>query len=949
MEKYMTSPRSVRGHHVGLAIIFVCLGSFLVVLTDLHGISYKNLLSHSVSRPLPPHALNALERCQSLHRTPQVSLDFTKRSRSDRFVEGTKPILIKNAKVWTGGHNGTEVVNADILLDNGLIKGLGVYATSFVKSYSSPLTVIDANGSWVTPGIVDMHSHLGDSSSPELSGASFDDNSPHGPILPWLRALDGLNTHDDSYQLSISGGVTTALVLPGSANAIGGQGFTIKLRPTKERTPTSMLLEPPSQLNLSHQQDYLPWRYMKHACGENPSRVYDQTRMDTVWAFREAYNEAREIMFAQNSYCDKLGAGDWKVLEEPFPDSLQWESLVDVLRGRVKVQVHCYETVDLNDIVRLSNEFQFPISAFHHAHEAYLVPELLKTTYGGPPGVAMFATNARYKREAYRGSEFAPKILAQHGLKVVMKSDHPVLDSRHLLFEAQQAYYYGLPENLAIAAVTSTPADILGLGHRIGYIKEGLDADLVIWDSHPLSLGATPKQVFIDGIAQLDNPYVLPKPNTFQYAPIVPDFEKEARESVTYEGLPPLGVSETDLGVIVFKNISTLYIPINGTIQSLHSTENENVSPSVVVVDAGRIVCYDTMNLDSCQSFLQSSNPRIIDLEGGSISSALVTYGSPLGLGEMESEDSTMDGDVFDPLKAGVPSVMGGDGALVHAADGLQFGSRSALLAYRAGVTAGISAPTHEGFYAGLSTTFSTGASHKLAPGALIQSTNALHVSVRHIGSPSVSSQVSALRHMLLHPQGVTEAGKWLRSVIEGRTTLVVDADSADIIATIVLLKKEVESHYGARIKLTISGGLEAHLLAKELSEAHIGVIQVPSRPFPTTWERKRILPGPPLSELSSVAYLLSYNVTVGVGIEEAWSARNTRFDLGWLAIEGGELVSKSDAIAMGSTNLLRLLGADEEVLNTMDLVVTSGGDILNIESKVVAIISPKTGSINFV
>ncbi|KAG5715390.1 hypothetical protein E4T56_gene18308, partial [Termitomyces sp. T112] len=107
---------------------------------------------------------------------------------------------------------------------------------------------------------------------------------------------------------------------------------------------------------------------------------------------------------------------------------------------------------------------------------AYLVPNLIKKAYGLTPAVAMFATNARYKREAYRGSEFAPRILADNGIKVVMKSDHPVLNSRHLVFEAQQAHYYGLLDNLALASVTSTPATVIGLDHRIGFIKQGYDA-----------------------------------------------------------------------------------------------------------------------------------------------------------------------------------------------------------------------------------------------------------------------------------------------------------------------------------------------------------------------------------------------------------------------------------------------------------------------------------------
>lgn len=147
---------------------------------------------------------------------------------------------------------------------------------------------------------------MGVEAAPSLSGAD-DTNSLKGPILPWLRSIDGLNTHDDSYQLAVAGGVTTSLILPGSANAIGGQAFVIKPRQTNERSPQSLLLEPPFGLNGTTLDHNVPprWKHIKHACGtvisfshlavphqlflgENPSRVYSATRMDTAWAFREA-------------------------------------------------------------------------------------------------------------------------------------------------------------------------------------------------------------------------------------------------------------------------------------------------------------------------------------------------------------------------------------------------------------------------------------------------------------------------------------------------------------------------------------------------------------------------------------------------------------------------------------------------------------------------------------
>jgi hypothetical protein len=167
----------------------------------------------------PFHAAETMVRCRALRMTPGPANDFHERKESDRFVPGTPPILIRNARIWTGDDEGKEVVKGDVLLDGGIIQGVGHFG-HLPAHYSTDLKVINVEGAWVTPGIVDLHSHLGVDSSPELEG-SDDTNSVQNTILPQMRSLDGLNTRDAAYPLSISGGVTTALVLPGSANAIG--------------------------------------------------------------------------------------------------------------------------------------------------------------------------------------------------------------------------------------------------------------------------------------------------------------------------------------------------------------------------------------------------------------------------------------------------------------------------------------------------------------------------------------------------------------------------------------------------------------------------------------------------------------------------------------------------------------------------------------------------------
>lgn len=181
---------------------------------------------------------------------------------------------------------------------------------------------------------------------------------------------------------------------------------------------------------------------------------------------------------------------------------------------------------------------------------------------------------------------------------------------------------------------------------------------------------------------------------------------------------------------------------------------------------------------------------------------------------------------------------------------------------------------------------------------------------------------------------------------------------SADIIATLIVLKREIEHHTKTKMKLTIAGGGEAHLLAKELGAAKVGVILNPVRPFPATWGSRRILPGPPLTEESQILRLLNHEVTVGVGILESWEAQNARFDLGWVAVEAGGKISKEQALTLGTVNMVKLLGGveggldeeggvDHESFWEGELVATVGGDLLDFGSKVAAVVSSRRGLVD--
>ena len=189
-----------------------------------------------------------------------------------------------------------------------------------------------------------------------------------------------------------------------------------------------------------------------------------------------------------------------------------------------------------------------------------------------------------------------------------------------------------------------------------------------------MALGATPKQVFIDGIPQLHSAHVVNKPQSFQRSPRVPNFDKEAADAVKYEGLPPLYPRKATSDVL-FTNVKAVYIPASGDIQQVFHAQHDSLG--VVFVRNGVVVCSGLRS--SCLTSAISADAEVIDLRGGSISPGLVTFGSPLGLEEINQESSTNDGVVRDPLVKALPNILGGDGAMVRAADGLQYGTRDAL------------------------------------------------------------------------------------------------------------------------------------------------------------------------------------------------------------------------------------------------------------------------------
>lgn len=902
----------------------------LAVLVFIGYAQWKQIPA-SANSEVTPHGLSVrrlhedLATCTKLQSTP-VDPAGLGRERNARYVAGHKPTLIKNATVWVGepaagtsaedarAGKGWSWISADVFLEYGLVKRVEK-DISLASVSEHDVLVYDAKGRPLTSGIIDMHSHAGVDSLPELWG-NDDTNELSSDITPYVRSIDGLQPGDHQIQVIKSGGVTTSLVLPGSGNNMGGEAYVIKhavgsADGRNETSAADMLADPDRT-----------WRYMKMACGENAKRVYGKTgehgptsRLGESWEFRHAFEQAAGLVREQDDWCAAASILGVESVRTYLPLELRWESLGALLRGHVHLNTHCYTIPDIEAFVDHTNEFKFKIRAFHHAHQTYLVPEILKRAYGGdPPASAIFATNMWYKAEAYVGSEHAGKHLWDAGLTPIYVSDNPVLNAQHVVFEAAKGYRFGLPYHAALSSVTTAPAERLGLGQRLGKVKPGFDADVVVWDSDPLSLGAAPVQVWIDGTAQFDDPVELKKPP------------------------PKLVVPDESLGQIVEEPEAVASVIYTGITKSFLDTEVQDAPGDGdtlnLVVRDGKITC-----LGVCQSAIASSSPdvRTIHLTNGHLSPSFVAFGSTLGLSAIDAEKDTSNG--------ASPSIFS------RALDGLGLDTKKLRVAHRYGVTRAVSAPvfssgnTHHGTSVG----FLTSASSSSSPGAVFAPDAAVHYTLdlaakRGTDTPTTASAVAALRHKLLSavsslalnetiPDPFSEAA-FLRKAISGALPLALTVHSADTIAALLRVKSDVEaalassSSPSTTLRLLLLGASESPLLASQLAAASVPVVLSPLFSYRSTWDQRRALTGAPLTNGTAVDVLLAAGVKVAVGVDEDWRV----YDLGLLAgivfANGGGRISEREALGLVGGNVWDVLGLDKEKGKGEHFVVFEGSPL---------------------
>jgi imidazolonepropionase-like amidohydrolase len=387
-------------------------------------------------------------------------------------------VLIKNATVMTVTHG--NIQHGSIYIKDGKIAAVGENVNA---PASAALTVIDAGGKYLTPGIVDSHSHI---------ALDDDVNEATNPITPQMMMKDAFDYQDKAIYRALAGGVTTSLLLHGSANMIGGQAVVIKHKYGASRDAMLFPNAPGS---------------IKFASGENPKRVYgsrDQlpsTRMGNFEVQRQALVEAQDYIREWDAYNAKIKRDkDAKDATRPKHD-LKLEALADVLRGKLMVQIHCYRADEMLTEMAMAKEFGYKLRAFHHALEAYKISDQLAANN---VGIATFADWWGYKQEAWDAIPWNAVLAMRKGVRVAIKSDSEDY-TRRLNQEAAKAIRYGgATEEEALKMITLNAAWIVGVDDRVGSIEVGKDADLVIWDGYPLSTTGVPEKVLIDGDLYFD-------------------------------------------------------------------------------------------------------------------------------------------------------------------------------------------------------------------------------------------------------------------------------------------------------------------------------------------------------------------------------------------------------------------------------------------------------------
>jgi len=384
-------------------------------------------------------------------------------------------LLIKNATVLTVTKGNLE--SSDVLVQNGVITQIG-------KNLTAPagVSTLDATGKYLMPGIIDAHSHVG------LDVV----NEGSAPITSEIRMKDVVNPTEIGIYRALAGGVTVSHAMHGSANVVGGQNATLKHR-WGSMDPADVIMQDAP-------------RTIKFALGENPTRVHGRgngiqprSRMGVEAVIRNGFNEAIQYKKAWETY--QLAKNQKGNTTPPPAYSERLQTLADILDGKIIIHCHSYRADEIYMVINVAKDFNIKKLVFQHTNEGFKVaPEIAEYTMGA----SVFADWWGYKMEVYYSTAFNAAILQKNGAITSINSDSAEL-IRHLYHEAAKTQRYGgLTDEEALAMITINPAKQLGIEDKVGSIEVGKQADLVIFEGHPLSAYAVPQMTFVDGVKYFD-------------------------------------------------------------------------------------------------------------------------------------------------------------------------------------------------------------------------------------------------------------------------------------------------------------------------------------------------------------------------------------------------------------------------------------------------------------
>lgn len=445
----------------GMEIIFIIiLGSLFFSNFNIFHSNATNAAPALISEQV---LLEGLARCANDKIRPEVDYSLPQSRLAELRNSPHEPVtLFRNATLILG--DGTLVEAATIITQRDIIMNVcaGDCTSQTAASQDSNINIIDLHSRYVTPGFVDMHSHVGVREEPQLWATEDVTEVMFDVITPGARAIDGLKPHDAAIYRLLSGGITTSLALTGAKNLISGEGVVIKMRKTHSLKDL--------RVNTTSKATQKPQRWLKMAMGENIKKQYEKTsggpnsRQGMSLVMRRALSNAALLKSEQDEWCRRSEDTQLRnMLDHPYPSSVEVQTLVDVLRGDLRINVHCYEPQDVQAMYSFADTYGYNITALHHALEAHHVLEEIKS-HGTM--LATFSDEWGFKKETYGASSHMLKIASDAGIPIALTSDHPAKDGQFIAYEAQIGHHFGLSEELSIASLTSVPAKALGLQNR---------------------------------------------------------------------------------------------------------------------------------------------------------------------------------------------------------------------------------------------------------------------------------------------------------------------------------------------------------------------------------------------------------------------------------------------------------------------------------------------------